>query len=205
MISFIRSWAEQVIVAVIIASIIEMILPENKNKKYIKMIIGMYILFNIISPVIKNNNYFNFEEFNIEKYASTTSSGIEVNQESMDKRLEELYIEELEKDLKNKVKEKGYNVTSCKIDAVLNENSSNKGINKIKLKVSKLNSTNDKNSSVNSIEKVEIKVGLDKILNSKSNEEKNDNEASKIEIAELRKTLSDYYQLDIKKIDITND
>lgn len=205
MISFIRSWAEQVIVAVIIASIIEMILPENKNKKYIKMIIGMYILFNIISPVIKNNNYFNFEEFNIEKYASTTSSGIEVNQESMDKRLEQLYIEELEKDLKNKVKEKGYNVTSCKIDAVLNENSSNKGINKIKLKISKLNSTNDKNSSVNSIEKVEIKVGLDKILNSKSNEEKNDNEASKIEIAELRKTLSDYYQLDIKKIDITND
>ncbi len=205
MISFIRSWAEQVIVAVIIASIIEMILPENKNKKYIKMIIGMYILFNIISPVIKNNNYFNFEEFNIEKYASTTSSGVEVNQESMDKRLEELYIEELEKDLKNKVKEKGYNVTSCKIDAVLNENSSNKGINKIKLKVSKLNPTNDKNSSVNSIEKVEIKVGLDKILNSKSNEEKNDNEASKIEIAELRKTLSDYYQLDIKKIDITND
>lgn len=205
MISFIRSWAEQVIVAVIIASIIEMILPENKNKKYIKMIIGMYILFNIISPVIKNNNYFNFEEFNIEKYASTTSSGVEVNQESMDKRLEQLYIEELEKDLKNKVKEKGYNVTSCKIDAVLNENSSNKGINKIKLKVSKLNSTNDKNSSVNSIEKVEIKVGLDKILNSKSNEEKNDNEASKIEIAELRKTLSDYYQLDIKKIDITND
>lgn len=205
MISFIRSWAEQVIVAVIIASIIEMILPENKNKKYIKMIIGMYILFNIISPVIKNNNYFNFEEFNIEKYASTTSSGIEVNQESMDKRLEQLYIEELEKDLKNKVKEKGYNVTSCKIDAVLNENSSNKGINKIKLKISKLNSTNDKNSSVNSIEKVEIKVGLDKILSSDSNEEKNDNETSKIEIAELRKTLSDYYQLDIKKIDITND
>ncbi len=205
MISFIRSWAEQVIVAVIIASIIEMILPENKNKKYIKMIIGMYILFNIISPVIKNNNYFNFEEFNIEKYASTTSSGVEVNQESMDKRLEQLYIEELEKDLKNKVKEKGYNVTSCKIDAVLNENSSNKGINKIKLKISKLNSTNDKNSSVNSIEKVEIKVGLDKILSSDSNEEKNDNEASKIEIAELRKTLSDYYQLDIKKIDITND
>lgn len=205
MISFIRSWAEQVIVAVIIASIIEMILPENKNKKYIKMIIGMYILFNIISPIIKNNNYFNFEEFNIEKYASTTSSGIEVNQESMDKRLEQLYIEELEKDLKNKVKEKGYNVTSCKIDAVLNENSSNKGINKIKLKVSKLNFTNDKNSSVNSIEKVEIKVGLDKILSSNSNEEKNDNEASKIEIAELRKTLSDYYQLDIKKIDITND
>lgn len=205
MISFIRSWAEQVIVAVIIASIIEMILPENKNKKYIKMIIGMYILFNIISPVIKNNNYFNFEEFNIEKYVSTTSSGVEVNQESMDKRLEQLYIEELEKDLKNKVKEKGYNVTSCKIDAVLNENSSNKGINKIKLKISKLNSTNDKNSSVNSIEKVEIKVGLDKILSSDSNEEKNDNEASKIEIAELRKTLSDYYQLDIKKIDITND
>ena len=43
MINFLSSWAEQIIIAVIAASIIEMILPENKNKKYVKMIIGIYL------------------------------------------------------------------------------------------------------------------------------------------------------------------
>jgi stage III sporulation protein AF len=207
MIDFLSSWAEQIIVAVIIATIIEMILPDNKNKKYIKMIIGIYILFNIISPIINNKQYFNFEEFDLEKYASTTSSDTEINQESMDKRLSELYIDELEKDIKNKVKEEGYIANSCSVEAVLDENSENKGINKIKLKISKDESNNNENSNINKVEKIEINVGLDKILNSKSNEEENteNSQISNLEIAELRKTLSDYYQVDIKNITITKD
>ena len=35
MIEFISSWAEQIVLAVIVATIIELILPKNKNKKYI--------------------------------------------------------------------------------------------------------------------------------------------------------------------------
>lgn len=211
MIDFLSSWAEQIIVAVIISTIIEMILPDNKNKKYIKMIIGIYILFNIISPIINNKQYFNFEEFNLEKYASSsTSSGVEINQESMDKRLSELYIDELEKDIKNKVKEEGYIANSCNVEAILDENSPNKGINKISLKISKdktYNKEENENIDVNKIEKVEINVGLGKFLNSKSNEEENkeDDEISKLQIAELRKTLSDYYKVDIKNISITKD
>ena len=41
-----------IVIAVIISTIIEMILPSNKNKKYIQMVIGVYVLFNIISPII---------------------------------------------------------------------------------------------------------------------------------------------------------
>ena len=44
MVAFISSWAQGIIVAVIIASIIEMILPEGSSKKYIKVVIGVYIL-----------------------------------------------------------------------------------------------------------------------------------------------------------------
>ena len=54
MINFLSSWAEQVILAVIIATILELILPNSKNKKYVQMVIGVYVLFNIISPIIKN-------------------------------------------------------------------------------------------------------------------------------------------------------
>ena len=68
MISFMSSWAEQIVLAVIVATIIEMILPQNKNKKYIQMVIGIYVLFNIISPIIENKEEFSIEKYNIGKY-----------------------------------------------------------------------------------------------------------------------------------------
>ena len=60
MINFMSSWAEQIVLAVIVATIIEMILPKSKNKKYIQMVIGVYVLFNIISPIIKNKDDFRY-------------------------------------------------------------------------------------------------------------------------------------------------
>ena len=58
MIKFINSWAQGIILAVIIATIIEIILPEGKNKKYVKTVIGVYILFTIIYPLIKKAGYY---------------------------------------------------------------------------------------------------------------------------------------------------
>ena len=48
LINWITNWAEGIIVAVIIGTIIEMILPNGKSKKYIKVVIGIYILNMII-------------------------------------------------------------------------------------------------------------------------------------------------------------
>ena len=39
MISWFNSWAQGIILAVIIVTILEMIVPEGKNKKYIKIVI----------------------------------------------------------------------------------------------------------------------------------------------------------------------
>lgn len=133
MIGFLSSWAEQIILAVVIATIIELILPNNKSKKYIQMIIGVYILFNIISPVIDNK-----EEFSIDKYKiqdSTANSNYELDQTSMDKRLEKIYLEELEKNVKTKFEEKGFTVSKCTIDAVLDTNKKNAGIHMITVKL----------------------------------------------------------------------
>ena len=61
MIDFMISWAEQIVLAIIVATIIELILPKSKNKKYIQMIIGVYVLFNIISPIINNKEDISIE------------------------------------------------------------------------------------------------------------------------------------------------
>lgn len=138
MISFLNVWAEQIIVAVIIATIIELILPNNKNKKYIQMVIGIYILFNIISPVIKNKESIKIEDYKIED--NTVSSRDVLDQTSMDKRLEKIYLEELEKNVKSKFEEKGFLVSKCTIDAVLDTNKKNAGIHLITVKIK--NTTN---------------------------------------------------------------
>ena len=133
MINFISLWAEQIVLAVVIATIIELILPKNKNKKYIEMVIGTYILFNIISPIIKNKDNFSLDKFNIENYI--TDNQYKVDQTSMDKRLEKIYLEELENTVKSKFEEKGLEVSKCTIDAVLDTTKKNAGIHSITVKI----------------------------------------------------------------------
>ena len=38
---FLNTWLQGIIVAVVIASIIQMILPNGNNKKYIKVVLGV--------------------------------------------------------------------------------------------------------------------------------------------------------------------
>ena len=133
MINYLSSWAEQIVLAVIIATIIELILPNSKNKKYVQMVIGIYILFNIISPVIKNKDILTFEEINLEKYASNSYE--EVDQTSMDKRLEKIYLEELEQNIKAKFEDNEITIIKCTIDAELDTSKKNAGIHLIKIKI----------------------------------------------------------------------
>ena len=47
--NWISNWIQGIIIAVIIGTIIEMLLPEGNCKKYVKVVIGVYILFSIFS------------------------------------------------------------------------------------------------------------------------------------------------------------
>ena len=61
---WVSGWIQGIIIAVIISTIIEMILPEGNSKKYIKVVISVYILFSIVSPVISKvtGNRFNITD-----------------------------------------------------------------------------------------------------------------------------------------------
>lgn len=134
MINFFSSWAEQIVIAVIIATIIELILPNNKNKKYIHMVIGVYILFSIISPIVQNKEVFSVEEYNLTTNTSIDSEYV-IDQSSMDKRIEKIYLEELEKTVTTKFEEKGFTVSKCEIDAELDTTKKNAGIHLITVKI----------------------------------------------------------------------
>ena len=59
MIEILSSWAKGLGITIVIVSIFEMLLPNNRTKKYIRMVLGVYVIFNIVSPLIKNKDVFN--------------------------------------------------------------------------------------------------------------------------------------------------
>jgi len=108
-IEFLSKWAEGIVIAVVIATIMELILPNSQNKKYVKMIMGVYIVFTIVSPIIGKWSDVDFHTWNIEemleentKVASTTSVG------DNNHYITALYIKNLQKDMQSKLEAKGY-------------------------------------------------------------------------------------------------
>lgn len=131
MIDFLSGWTKSVGVTIVIVSILEMLLPNNKTKKYIRMVLGIFVIFSIISPLIQNKDKLDLRNLDIDDYTKETS--IRVNQKSMDKRINDLYEEELEKDIKAKLTEKGYKVKSANIRT--NRTDNEWEINKIQLTI----------------------------------------------------------------------
>ena len=209
MVNFLSSWVKNLSLAIIVVSILEMLLPNNKTKKYVKMVMGLYILFSIISPFIKNSDKLNFENIDVSSYINEelATSNVEVNQESMDKRLKEIYVEELENDITKKLKEKGYTIEYCKVDANISQENNDSGIKKITLKLNKKEETKtDENSNANEntpetienkivseiqkIQKVEVKVGN----NTKENSTENENsKITKTDIESVKEFLISEY------------
>ena len=137
MIEFLSTWAKNIGLAIIVISILEMLLPNNKTKKYVRMVFGMYIIFNIISPFINNKDILDVSSFDLEQYANYTSNQTSGEQTSMDNRIEEIYIEELEKDITKKVEDLGYQVVTCNVYATLSSENEESYIEQITLTVEK--------------------------------------------------------------------
>lgn len=205
MIEWISTWAEQIVVAVIIASIIEMLLPNGNNKKYIKAIIGVYILFTIISPIIGKFVNIDLKDIDYEKYfkevetQETISQSLTTNNE---KTMGEIYISNLKADMKNKLEEKGYRVENINLNVELEDEKSYGKINEIVLEISKSskeseNITKEANNTI-AINKIEeVKIG-NKIENEK--EIKIKREISNGDKNEVKDYLASVY--DVKKKNI---
>ncbi len=204
MVDFINSWAKGIIIAVIITTIIELILPEGNNKKYVKTILGIYVLFVIIYPLISkiSGRNINIESlistYNVDEY-ETNNIAIETNV-----YIEETYKKNLEEDLKSKFNEKGYEIDNINL-YVETENPELYGrINSIVMQISKkdqdkntdLANENITENKIEQIDKVEIKLS-----NSKT-ETKRENDISKEEIDNLKEYLNINYSIEKERIHI---
>ena len=200
MIEFFSSWTKTLGFAIVVVSILEMLLPNNKTKKYIKMVMGIYILFTIISPFITNKEIFNINNINFEDYVTQETSS-NLNQVSVSKKIEEMYIDELEKDITKKLTKQGYEIKNCDVNAKISDNEEETKINKIKIKAIK------SENKANSEEEMENKIitEIQKIkpveINTKSKNEDIE-KLSKTDIQNIKKFLIDEYGVNEKCLEI---
>lgn len=208
LISWISSWTETIVVAIIIASILEMILPEGKNKKYIKTIIGLYILFVIISPIISkftNKDFINSIEY--EKYFKDSDTKQVISSEIEENNLNNIksvFIQNLKNDLTMKLKEKGYMIIKYDIEVDINVEENYGNVKYIKLTIDYLEKNKEENTNQNKISNSVVEVETINITIN-SNQENNLQEEQESLITEndkkeIRKYISNEYEIEQEKV-----
>lgn len=200
MLEWFRSWATGIVIAVIIATIIEMILPNSTSKKYIKIIIGIFIVYTVISPVIGSfkgedlNNY-----IKVENYIQSSGNALQTNEvsDNAQSSIKKIYAQNLQNDLKIKLKEKGYISNNINI-SISNDDKYN--IERIDIKVDEkvTNSNQDEKqvkTIVDNIKAIKIKVKKDDSQNNAIITENDKNE--------IKEYIKQIYQIDLNNINVS--
>ena len=155
MIEFLSDWAKSLGLAIIVISILEMLLPNNKTKKYVRMVFGIYIIFNIISPFVQNKDILDVSSYDLNEYIGNyTTNQTNGEQSTVNSQIEEIYIGELEKDITKKVEKLGYQVITCNVYATLSSENEENYIEEIVLTVEK-NEEQENNRQENGTEQSE--------------------------------------------------
>lgn len=199
MINWITNWAEGIIVAVIIGTIIEMILPNGKSKKYIKVVIGIYILNMIISPVISKitGNSLEISSSEVKSFLESDSKYVTSNLENTnDNNIEKIYKSKLEEDIKRKVQDKGYEVNKIVLQIEL-ENHDEKEYGKIKNMQINLNKKISNETKENSVLINNIQIDFNN-----GTQQENLQNITEEEKKQLKEYIADTYEISEESIDI---
>ena len=193
--NWISNWIQGIIIAVIIGTIIEMLLPEGNCKKYVKVVIGVYILFSIVSPVITKVTGSEFrvsDIYDINTYIEVSTKSSQENIEnSQQNQIKQVYITNLKNDMKQKIQEKGYSVKSLTLEI---SNDEQYTLKKIFAQVSKRK--NEENNEVKGVNEINITIS-----NTTENIEEDISISTK-EQNDLKAYLSGIYNLEEKNINI---
>ena len=205
---WISGWIQGIIIAVIISTIIEMILPEGTSKKYIKVVIGVYILFSMVSPVITKitgNNFKVSEMFELDKYIEKSKDNKSMQNEITNKnqnQIKEIYLTSIKNDIKEKIENKGYFVNNVAVEI---ENNEQYTLNKINLQVSKnttdVNSVPKKENTNQIVEEVkEVKINTSNDMATSNNVKTKKEDILAQDKKELKNYLSSVYEINMKNI-----
>lgn len=187
MVDFLNTWTQRIIVVVIICTIIEMILPEGKNKKYIKTVAGIYVVFTIIGPIISKIN--TKQSLNLEKFLKTKEQNVIETSVNLDnnKYIEEVYKEKIGADIKNKIEALGYQAKLINLEIETKDEKTYGSILELNISLGPKE------------EKEDNRIKIDPVVIGKETV-KEETKISPEEIEKIKKYLGEIYYLDKEKI-----
>jgi len=142
----IRAFIEQIIYITIVAIIIELILPKGNTKKYVYVILSLFILLNIVSPIIniiRDTDMQTLFDDVLETISTNTENANVKGIEEFSEYKNTKVTEELERDLLKEIKNNlsNLNVEFKDIQIVLDDKY---GVEELKVQIGNLEYLNDK-------------------------------------------------------------
>lgn len=167
MIETFRNWINMLLCLGIFTTIIQLIIPKNKLRKYIYSLIGIVTIITIVSPVINFVKNDNMEVTLKEVISNIDEGGYENIDEQKYKNIskdtiKQSFIDSLKLDITNKLEKIGIEVIKLNIFIDTEYN-----IEKIEINIKKIDNKNTKISSVTEVVKYvneEYDVDFSKII-----------------------------------------
>lgn len=206
MIEGIKVWIKNIVTVIILISFLEILMPEGKIKKYLKLIFGFIVMLIILNPIIdfiNDNNELENEVFKIsseltKKEYSFINSNIENKQVE---QLASLYKNRIEEDIVFRVESK-YDVKVTSVSVEIDSSTEEKmgEIKRLELSVSE-KKDNPKQEAI-PIVKIDVSDSQqDDIQNNNTVEEKDLNNGL---IKKIQEDISNIYSLDDDKVVVSN-
>lgn len=188
-------WINTIVVAIIFAAFVEMLMPSNNMKKYIKLVLGLLIMAVILEPVLQYlNKGYSLSGYSFKYTNILDSSYIKQESEAYSQKQQDSVVKLYKQNLEDKMAEGIKKLVSNKdasvsVDIVDNINDKNFGdINKVTVTLKDI------------IKKVD-KVGKIQVDNENNTGQKDQDE----DYTDLKNKISALYDIDRSKIEIKND
>lgn len=183
MMLFLKSWITNIAMLVIFVTVVDMLIPDNKYRKYIDLVIGMLVMIAVIKPILGIITFGDRDILKISQIADTKFNyNIDDIQKKQDELIMKVYKENLANQISNYIKNKyGLNVNTVEVS--LDDGNSVYAIKNINIKVNDIS-----NQKIRQVQKV--------ILNQTLIDQQNEL------IQNIRKDISLVYNLPIKNISI---
>lgn len=164
---FISQWLKEIVLLFIIISIVDIIMPKGKMKRYVDFIIGLLIIFTIISPFTKLNNI----TLNLDKEVSNFNEKLITKDSLIDiqeKQIENIYVSNLKGQLREVIEDNSaYIVEDIDIATIPDE----KNIFNIEEINIVLQSQNDNKDSSIKVSKIEVGEEVAEVVNTEIDSE----------------------------------
>lgn len=183
MMPFLKSWITSIVMLVIFVTVVEMMVPANKYKKYIDLVIGVLIMITIIKPVF---GLLSFGNKNIDSMFNIAEGRFTYDIDNIQKKQNELIIKLYKENLATQISEYIKNKYGLNVNAVnvsLNNDSSIYTLKNISISIA-----GKESGKITQVKKV--------VLDSSSMDQKDN------VIQNIKKDISVVYNLPIKNISI---